>query len=99
MTAYDVDLGELRAAIAELAACQRGLVGLGSDIGSAQADLQAGWAGSAADAQATSYDSWRDGCAEMVTLLASLRGIVARADDHYSAAADANVALWRQVSA
>jgi WXG100 family type VII secretion target len=99
VTAYDVDLGELRTAIAELAACQRDLLALGSDIGLAQADLQAGWAGRAADAQVTSYDSWRDGCAEMVTSLASLRGIVARADDHYSAAADANVALWRRVSA
>ncbi len=99
MTAYDVDLGELRAAIAELAACQRDLLGLASDIDLAQSDLQARWDGRAADAQATSYDAWRDGCADMVTSLAALRGIVARADDHYSAATEANVALWRQVSA
>ena len=99
MTAYDVDLGELRAAITELAACQRDLLGLGADIDHAQTDLQSGWAGRAAGAQASSYDSWREGCAEMVTSLAALRGIVARADDVYSAAADANVALWRQVSA
>lgn len=99
MTAYDVDLGELRTAIAELAACQRDLLGLGADLDQAQADLQAGWAGHAADAQRSAYASWRDGCADMVTALAGLRGIVARADDHYSAAAEANVALWRQVSA
>lgn len=99
MTAYDVDLGELRAAITELAACQRDMLGLGADIDLAQTDLQARWAGQSADAQAAAYDTWREGCADMVTALAALRGIVARADEHYTAAAAANVALWRQVSA
>lgn len=98
MTAYDVDLGELRATVAELAACQRDLLRLGSDIDHVHGGLHAGWSGRASDAHATAYTSWREECAEMVTALAALRGIVLAADEHYSAAAAANVALWEQVS-
>ena len=98
MTTYDVDLDEVRLAVADLAACQRDLLGLAVDIDHAQDRLQADWLGRAGDAQASSYDSWRDGCAAMVTSLAALRRIVAAADDHYSAAVEANLTLWRQVS-
>ena len=42
MTAYDVDLDELRATLAELAACQRDLVGIAAEIDQAQAQLQTG---------------------------------------------------------
>ena len=96
---YDVDLGELRATLVELAACQRELVGIAAEIDLAQSRLQDGWTGRAADAHVLSYDAWRDGCADMVTALAGLRAIVTAADDSYSLAAGANVALWRQVSA
>ena len=99
MTAYDVDLDELRAALHELAACQRGLIALAGDIDAAQADLRAGWHGLAAGGEETAYDAWRAGCAEMVTALAALRAVAAAADEHYSSAAAANVALWQSVSA
>ena len=62
--------------LAELAACQRDLVGIAAEIDQAQTRLQDGWTGRAADAQVLSYASWRDGCAEMVTALAALRSIV-----------------------
>ena len=77
---YDVDLDELRATLAELAACQRDLVGIAAEIDREQDRLQAGWSGRVADAQVLSYDSWRDGCADMVTALAGLRAIVTAAD-------------------
>jgi len=96
--AYDVDLAVLRLAVSQLAACQRDLLGLAVDIDHAQDRLQADWLGRASDAQASSYDSWRDGCADMVTALAALRGIVAAADEHYSSAVEANLGLWQQVS-
>ena len=99
MTAYDVDLDELRATLAELAACQRDLVGIAAEIDQAQSRLQGGWSGRAADAQASSHEVWRDGCADMVTALAGLRAIVTAADESYSRAASANVRLWEQVSA
>jgi WXG100 family type VII secretion target len=97
--AFDVDLGELRAALAELAACQRDLVGIAAEIDQAQTRLQDGWTGRATDAQVLSYASWRNGCADMVTALAGLRSIVSAADEAYSRAASTNVELWRQVSA
>ena len=99
MTAYDVDLDELRATLADLAACQRDLVGIAVEIDQAQSRLQSGWSGRAADAEVSSYDTWRDGCADMVTALAGLRAIVTAADESYSRAASANVRLWEQVSA
>ena len=99
MTAYDVDLDELRATLADLAACQRDLVGIAAEIDQAQSRLQSGWSGRAADAEVLSYDTWRDGCADMVTALAGLRAIVNAADESYSRVASANVRLWEQVSA
>jgi WXG100 family type VII secretion target len=99
MTAFDVDLAELRSVVAELAGCQRDLLGLAADIDDAQARVQHRWLGQASAAQAAAYGSWRDECAEMVTALAAMRAIVADADSHYTSAVEANVALWQQVSA
>ncbi|WP_374457351.1 WXG100 family type VII secretion target [Nocardioides sp.] len=98
MTTYEVDLDEVRQALAGLAGCQRELISLAGDVEAAQARLQDGWSGRASDAQATSYAAWRDECAGMVTALAALRGVAARADAHYSHAVATNVDLWRQVA-
>ena len=97
MTAYEVDLDELRSTLSELAACQRDLIGVAGDVDAAQEQLQSGWSGVASAAQATSYESWRADCADMVTALAALRGIVSTADASYTRAVAANVELWRQV--
>lgn len=98
MTAYEVDLDELRETLGQLAACQRDLLSLASDIDAEQERLQAGWSGVASTAQATSYDSWRSGCADMVTALAALRRLVSDADAHYARAVSTNSELWRQVA-
>lgn len=98
-TGYDVDLDELRATLAELAGCQRDLVGIAAELDLAQSRLQDGWSGHAADVEVLSYDSWRDGCADMVTALAALRAIVTAADDSYSQAVSANIRLWQSVGA
>lgn len=98
MTAFEVDLDELRETLGELATCQRDLIGVAGDLDAAQEGLQACWSGAASVAGATSYESWRSDCADMVTALAALRGIVAVADEHYARAAAANVELWRQVA-
>lgn len=98
MTTYEVDLDELRETLRQLASCQRDLIGLAGDLDTEQERLQAGWSGAASTAQATSYESWRSGCADMVAALAALRGIVSSADDHYARAASANLELWRQVA-
>lgn len=98
MTAYEVDVDELRATLGELASCQRDLISLAGDLDAEQERLQADWSGVASAAQATSYESWRSGCADMVTALAALRGIVSDADAHYARAVSANLELWRQVA-
>ncbi|GAA1438679.1 hypothetical protein GCM10009641_44470 [Mycobacterium cookii] len=99
MTAYDVDLDELRAAVLELADCQRGLLALAGEVDTAQEQLVAGWTGLATCAEATAYDGWRRGCADMVTALAALRAIAEAADGRYSHAVESTVALWHQVGA
>jgi uncharacterized protein YukE len=98
MTSFDVDLDELRAAVQELASCQRGLIALATDIDAAQTRLGADWRGLAAAAERRAHDAWRTGCADMVTALAALRAVAAAADEHYSRAAEANVARWLAVS-
>jgi WXG100 family type VII secretion target len=98
MTSYEVDLDEVRAVLVDLAGCQRDLISLAGDVEAAQGGLRDGWSGRASDAAATSYDAWREECAEMVTALAALRGVAVAADAHYSRAVAANVELWRQVA-
>lgn len=98
MTAYEVDVDELRATLGGLASCQRDLIGLAGDIDAEQQRLQAGWSGLASSAQASSYDSWRGSCADMVTALAALRALVSDADAHYARAVSTNLELWRQVA-
>lgn len=97
MTAFDVDLDELRHVIASLAACQRALLDLGGDVQDEVGSLHEHWLGRASDAHAASYGSWRDGCADMVTALAALRALGETAEGNYRGAVEANLAMWEQV--
>lgn len=97
MTSFEVDLDELRTTLTKLASCQRDVIDVAGDIDAEQLRVQTDWTGLASSAQATSYDSWRTGCADMVTALAAIRSIVSAAEGHYSRAVAANVELWRQV--
>lgn len=97
MTAFDVDVDELRRVVSTMGACQRALVDLGSDIEAAQTDLHDDWRGESSDSHALAYSSWRDGCADMVTALAALRGVGETANGNYRAAVGANLAMWEQV--
>ena len=97
MTAFEVEVDDLGDVVARMAACQRRLLELATDVEALQAVLGSDWSGVAADAQAASYRRWRDDCAAMVTALAGLRAVAAAAEGHYRGAADANVVLWEQV--
>ena len=97
MTAYDVDLDELRSAVQHLAACQRDLLSLAGEIEQAHEKLRVSWSGRSDGAEASSYAAWRTGCAEMVTALAALRGIAEAANGHYAEAVATNVSLWAAV--
>ena len=98
MTAYAVDLDELRDTLAALASCQRDLLSLAADVDIAHEQLQSDWSGRAADAEATSHHDWRSGCADMVAALAVLRGVATGAEAAYTRAASTNLELWRQVA-
>jgi WXG100 family type VII secretion target len=98
MTAYDVDLDELRSAVQQLAACQRDLLSLAGEIEQAHAGLQLSWSGQSGRAEESSYAAWRTGCANMVTALAALRAVAEAADEHYAGAVAANVARWAAVA-
>ena len=97
MTAFEVEVDELGEVVGQMAACQRRLLELATDVEGLQVTLGSDWSGAAADAQASSYRRWRDDCAAMVTALAGLRAVAAAAEGHYRGAAAANVTLWEQV--
>ena len=97
MTAYDVDVDELASVIAAMAACGKDLADLTADVEAAHSVLHSEWAGLASDAHAASYWSWRSSFAEMGTALAGLRAVGETARANYSAAAEANLAMWEQV--
>ena len=97
MTTFDVDLDELHSVIATLAACQRALLDLGGDIHEEHVALREHWLGRASDAHTAAYGSWREGCADMVTALAALRGLGEAAEGNYRGAVVANLAMWERV--
>ena len=97
MTAFEVDVDDLGEVVARMAACQRRLLELATDVEGLQTTLGTDWSGAAADAQAASYRRWRDDCAAMVTALAGLRAVAAAAEGHYRGAVAANIALWERV--
>ena len=97
MTAYDVDVDELLAVIAAMDSCGRDLADLAVDVESAHAVLHSVWAGLASDAHTTSHASWRSSFADMSGALAGLRSVGDTARANYSAAVEANLAMWERV--
>jgi WXG100 family type VII secretion target len=97
VTAYDVDVDELAAAIAAMESCGRELAELASDVESAHVGMHSDWTGLASDSHSTSHTSWRASFAEMETALAGLRSVGDTARSNYSAAVEANLAMWERV--
>jgi WXG100 family type VII secretion target len=97
MTAYDVDVDELMAVIVAMESCGRELADLAVDVESAHVGMHSDWTGLASDAHSTSHASWRTSFTEMETALAGLRSVGDTARSNYSAAVEANLAMWEQV--
>jgi WXG100 family type VII secretion target len=97
VSAYDVDVDELAAVVAAMASCGRDLAGLVADVESSQQALHDGWTGLARDAHATWHSSWRTSFDDMATALTGLRDVGETARANYTAAVEANVAMWEQV--
>jgi WXG100 family type VII secretion target len=97
MTGYTVDVDELAAAVAAMTSCQRDLADLAADVERETLGLHEGWAGLARDAHASAYSRWRGDFAEMATALEGLRAVGDVARANYTAAVEANVAMWGQL--
>ena len=96
MTAYDVDVDELMAVIVAMDSCGHELADLAADVESAHVGMHADWTGLASDSHSTSHALWRTSFTEMETALAGLRSVGDTARSNYSAAVEANLAMWEQ---
>jgi len=56
------------------------------------------WEGLAAEAQAEAHKTWEEGMHGMRAALAELRTSARTAHTNYTAAADANAAMWESLS-
>lgn len=97
MTAYDVDVAELADVIAAMKSCGDDLADLAAHVGAAHVALHSEWAGLASDAHTVLHSSWLSSFADMTSALAALRSIGDTARANYSAALEANLAMWEQV--
>ena len=97
MTAYEVDVDELTSVIAAMSTCQQDLVDLAGAVEDEVQRLHAEWTGLARDAHAESNGLWRIASCDMSTHLAALRDVADVARANYTAAIEANIAMWEQV--
>ncbi|MGC4110881.1 MAG: WXG100 family type VII secretion target [Nocardioides sp.] len=63
-------------------------------LGVVVADLHLTWTGHAGDAHRRAHDGWVRGERELREALVAMTRAVARAHDHYRAAATANAEMW-----
>ncbi|WP_216915570.1 WXG100 family type VII secretion target [Nocardia noduli] len=91
---YKVDLDELDAAIATMAAFGQRVEDWLAEVDRHIADLHLAWSGEAAAAQQAAHDKWVAGVAEMRENLDELREVAARAHANYTAALDTNTEMW-----
>lgn len=95
--AFEVDVAELRAVVAAMTAHSAALGDLVDDVESAAASLHAEWSGLARDAHVAAHTSWSGVFGEMQAALVALQTTCTTAGDNYTAAVEANVAMWEQV--
>ncbi|MCA1982609.1 WXG100 family type VII secretion target [Nocardioides nematodiphilus] len=94
MTAYDVDLAELDAAIGRLDASRAALADRIAELESAVTQGRRHWQGEAEAAHEAAHQRLMSGAAELQSALAGLRAVAKHAHAAYAAAAEANSATW-----
>jgi len=97
MSAFEVDVDELRATVTAMAAQSAALRDLADEVDSATTTLNAEWSGLARDSHVTAHARWAGDFDQMREALTDLHTIGVTAADHYSSAVEANMALWEQV--
>lgn len=96
MGRFSVDADELGAVVARMSACEAALETLTRQVEREVDDVQGRWHGRAADAQRLAHEEWREGLRQMREALAEIRLAAATARGNYTAAVDANTAMWDQ---
>lgn len=95
--AYAVDLEALDVVLADMRACDADLEAFAAQVEAHVRRLHEGWAGEAAAAQLVAQRSWEDGFAQLREALRQMRAAGRTAHANYSAAVEANVAMWGQL--
>jgi len=97
-TRFAVDLDQLDAVIGRFRLHHDHLESLDARLVAAVRRLHDDWSGAASDAHADAQAQWDAGFAAMRSALAGMRAAAEVARDNYHAAAEANVALWRELA-
>ena len=95
---FAVDLDQLDEVIGRLRLHHDHLEAVEARLTVAVIRLHGDWTGAAADAHTEAQAQWDDGFAAMRSALAGMRAAAEVARDNYHAAAEANVALWRELA-
>jgi WXG100 family type VII secretion target len=94
---YGVDLGRLDAVTEDLRRTQVEMEHRLSGLDDLVAGLQDVWRGQAADAQRQAHAVWSKEARDMHTALVQLQDAARLAHGNYTAAVEANLAMWKQV--
>lgn len=97
MSAFEVDVDELRAVVAAMTAQSATLRDLAAEVEAASTTLNAEWSGLARDAHLTAHSRWTGDFTQMKDALIALHSLGNTAADNYAAAVEANLAMWKQV--
>jgi WXG100 family type VII secretion target len=91
---FRVDLDELDALIARMAAFEQRVETLCDDVERDVGRLHGQWSGHAAEEHLQAHREWREGAATMRRSAAELRRVVTTAHRNYAAATSANARMW-----
>ena len=94
---YSVDLDRATDVVAALASVEDQLAEVVVDLRWRMARLHETWAGTAAGGHLAAHEGWSASYAEMHAALVRMRRIVRTAAANYTAAAEANTAMWSSV--
>ena len=94
---YSVDLPSAAEVVASLAAVESSLSEVVVDLRWRIEHLHATWSGTTAGAHLVAHSDWEASYAEMHDALVAMRRAVRAASANYSAAVEANEAMWSSV--
>ncbi len=98
MDVFSVDTDDLDDVIGDVEAVEARLEALTADLEQQMATLHTTWAGLAAQAHHEAHAEWTQGMRTMREALAGLRAAARSAHGNYTAAADANLSMWRDLA-